>query len=138
MEMRRPSMRDVATLAGVGVKTVSRVINREALVAPETEAKVLWAIKQLHYRPNVHAGNLRRGGGRTHTLGLLVGDVANPFAGAVHRAVEDCARSHDAVVFASSMDEDPQRERGAVEEFLRRNGFGPEQPNLLSSGFRQE
>ena len=91
----RPTIRHVAALAGVGTKTVSRVINGEPNVSPATAAKVLEAAQSLHYRPDLHAGNLRRSDRKTKTLGLLVGNVGNPFAGAVHRAIENAAAMAD-------------------------------------------
>jgi len=117
-------MRHVATLAGVGVKTVSRVINGEPNVSAATITKVLEAARTLDYQPDLHAGNLRRADGRTRTLGLLVGSVDNPFAGAVHRAVEDAAIGRGVAVFASSLDDDPEREQAAVSAFLRRRVDG--------------
>jgi LacI family transcriptional regulator len=121
---QRPTMRHVAALAGVGIKTVSRVINAEPNVSESTIAKVMDAAQRLHYQPNLHAGNLRRTDKKTQTLGLLVGSVANPFAGALHRAVEDVASLRGTAVFASSLDDDPLRERGIVEAFLRRRVDG--------------
>ncbi|GAA1518777.1 LacI family DNA-binding transcriptional regulator [Agromyces terreus] len=120
----RPTMRHVATLAGVGVKTVSRVINGEPNVSAATIERVLKAARSLDYEPDLHAGNLRRADGRTRTLGLLVGSVDNPFAGAVHRAVEDAALARGVAVFASSLDDDPEREQAAVSAFLRRRVDG--------------
>jgi LacI family transcriptional regulator len=117
-------MRHVAALAGVGVKTVSRVINGEPNVSAATIAKVNAAARTLDYQPDLHAGNLRRADGRTRTLGLLVGSVDNPFAGAVHRAVEDVALARGVAVFASSLDDDPDREQEAVAAFLRRRVDG--------------
>jgi LacI family transcriptional regulator len=117
-------MRHVAALAGVGTKTVSRVINNEPNVSAAITARVMDAAQRLNYRPNLHAGNLKRAGGRTQTLGLLVSSVANPFAGALHRAVEDAARERGTAVFAASLDDDPLRERGIVEAFLRRRVDG--------------
>lgn len=116
-------MKDVAALAGVAVTTVSRVINRDPRVAQDTRARVEAAIADLDYQPDPHAGILRRRG-RTNTLGLLVGNVANPFSASLHRAVEDVARSRHVAVFASSLDDDPTREREAVEAFLRRRVDG--------------
>jgi LacI family transcriptional regulator len=116
----RATMRDVAALAGVGIKTVSRVINEEANVAPATIAKVREAAERLDYHPDLNAGNLRRTGRRTRTLGLIVGSVANPFSGAVHRGVEDTAVERGVAVFASSLDDDASREERIVGEMLRR------------------
>jgi LacI family transcriptional regulator len=117
-------MRHVAALAGVGVKTVSRVINGEPNVSAATIAKVTAAARTLDYQPDLHAGNLRRADGRTRTLGLLVGSVDNPFSGAVHRAVEDAGLARGVAVFASSLDDDPAREQQAVSAFLRRRVDG--------------
>jgi LacI family transcriptional regulator len=82
------------------------------------------AAQRLNYQPNLHAGNLRRSDRKTQTLGLVVGSVANPFAGALHRAVEDAARERGTAVFASSLDDDPLRERDIVDAFLRRRVDG--------------
>lgn len=120
----RPTIRHVAALAGVGTKTVSRVINGEPNVSPATAAKVLSAAQSLHYLPDLHAGNLRRSDRKTKTLGLLVGNVGNPFAGAVHRAIENAAAIRGVAVFASSLDDDPEREVAIVSALLRRRVDG--------------
>jgi len=124
LPQQRPTMRHVAALAGVGLKTVSRVINDEPNVSDAVIARVMDAAQRLNYRPNLHAGNLKRTDRKTQTLGLLVGSVANPFAGALHRSVEDAARERGTAVFAASLDDDPLRERGIVEAFLRRRVDG--------------
>ena len=73
-------MRQVAALAGVGLKTVSRVVNGEPGVSPELTARVTEAIRLLDYRPDSTASSLRRADRRTATIGLLLEDVANPFS----------------------------------------------------------
>lgn len=120
----RATMKQVAALAGVGTKTVSRVINHEPNVAAATATKVWDAIRALDYHVDLQAGSLRRAGGRTHTLGLLVGSVDNPFASAIHRAIEDVALPREVAVFASSFDDDPEREALAVSAFMRRRVDG--------------
>lgn len=120
----RVTIRDVAEAAGVGIKTVSRVVNNERNVAPATAARVRAAIDQLGWHPDTHAANLRRAVTRTRTVGLLLGNVANPFSAAIHRAIEDAAAALDIAVFASSLDEDPEREIAAVAAFLRRKVDG--------------
>lgn len=111
---RVPTMREVATLAGVSIKTVSRVVNQEAGVSPELVERVVRAVKMLDYQHNTTASNLRRADQRTATIGLLLDDVSNPFSSALHRAIEDVARQHDTLVFVGSSDEDPQREEEVV------------------------
>lgn len=113
-------MRDVAALAGVSLKTVSRVVNREDGVSDDLVAKVERAAAQLDYRPNLTASNLRRSDRKTATWGLLLEDVANPYSSAVHRGVEEVARELGVAVFAASMDEDPERERELVSTFSSR------------------
>src|SRR6266516_2195248 len=121
---RRPTMLDVAALAGVGLKTVSRVVNAEPGVSPTLEAKVWRAIEQLNYRRDANASMLRRLGGKTQTIGLVLEDVANPFSSALHRAIEDSARARNVLVFAGSCDEDPDRERELIGSFRDRRVDG--------------
>ena len=108
---RRPAtMKDVAALADVSIKTVSRVVNHEPGVSSELIDRVMKAVRLLGYHHNTTASNLRRADQRTETIGLLLDDVANPFSSALYRAIEDVARRHDTLVFAGSSDEDPARE----------------------------
>lgn len=120
----RPTMRDVAALAGVATKTVSRVINGVPNVDPVLVARVQEAADKLGYRPNLTASYLRRGDGRTQTVGLLLEDVSNPFSSAVLRAVEDVARSRGVLVLIGSLDEDPDRERELARTLIDRRVDG--------------
>src|SRR5256885_2279599 len=117
-------MQDVAALAGVALKTVSRVVNGEPGVSPALEERVRRAIEQLHYRRDANASMLRRLGGKTQTIGLVLEDVANPFSSALHRAIEDSARARNVLVFAGSCDEDPRRERELIGSFRDRRVDG--------------
>jgi LacI family transcriptional regulator len=120
----RATIRDVAALAGVGTKTVSRVINDEANVSPQTRARVERAVSALNFKPNQGAGALRRGDRKTLTLGLLLDAVDNPFSALINRAVEAVAYSRDTAVLAASSDNDPDRERIMVDAFTRRRVDG--------------
>ena len=120
----RATIRDVAALAGVGIKTVSRVINHEANVSVATREKVEQAVVALNFTPNQGAGALRRGDRKTLTLGLLLDAVDNPFSAAIHRAVEGAAWERATAVFGASFGEDPERERALVEAFTRRRVDG--------------
>ncbi len=117
-------MRDVAARAGVSLKTVSRVLNREAGVAEGTAAKVRQAAEELQFQLNFGARSLRRNDGRTATIGLILENVENPYSSAIHRAVEDVARLRGVSVFAGSLDEDPGRERELVGAFTSRRVDG--------------
>jgi LacI family transcriptional regulator len=116
-------MNDVAKLAGVSVKTVSRVVNAEPGVHADTAERVLAAIERLGFRRNIGALNLRRGSS-TGTIGLVLEDVANPFYSGITRAAEEVARRFGRQVLTGSSDEDPDRERELALEFCARRVDG--------------
>src|SRR5579859_8128041 len=118
-----PTMLDVALAAGVSLKTVSRVVNNEPRVRPETAARVEAAIEALGFRVNEIARSLRPGQ-RSATIGLVIEDLANPFYSSVGRAVESVARRHSCMVISGSSDEDPARERELVSRLLQRRVDG--------------
>jgi len=117
-------MRDVAALAGVSIKTVSRVVNREGGVTPDVVARVEKAVAQLGYRHNLAASNLRRANSRSAMIGALLQDVSNSFSASLLRSLEDAARDRDMVIIASSLDEEADRERKLVEGLVRRRVDG--------------
>jgi len=84
-------MRDVAERAGVSIKTVSRVVNEQGEISEATRQSVLAVIKELRYRPNLLARGLVTQ--RTNTIGLVIGDITNPFFSEVSRGVQDVARA---------------------------------------------
>lgn len=113
-------MRDVAALAGVSLKTVSRVVNDEPGVSPDVRARVAAAVQRLDYRPNLAASNLRRAGARSGLIGALVQDLSNSFSASLLRALEDVARLHRTAVLAASLDEGVERERELVHDLVTR------------------
>jgi LacI family transcriptional regulator len=117
-------MREVAAVAGVSLKTVSRVVNDEKGVSAPLERRVRHAIELLGYRPNVSASSLRRADQKTRTIGLLLEDVSNPFSSALHRAIEDVAVPRGTLVFAGSAEENPERERDLLQAFVSRRVDG--------------
>ena len=96
-------MKDVASLAGVAVGTVSNVLNHPDLVRPLTRARVEAAMEQLGFIPNGSARQLRAG--RSRCLGLVVLDVTNPFFTEVARGVEDYAQAAGYAVILCNSDE---------------------------------
>lgn len=117
-------MREVAALAGVSLKTVSRVVNSEAGVSTGLRERVLAAVDRLDYRHDLTASSLRRIDGRSGTIGVILEDVANPFSSALQRAIEDVAREGEFLVLAASSDGDPGRERDLIWAFVSRRVDG--------------
>jgi LacI family transcriptional regulator len=93
------------------MKTASRVINGEPTVNAALALKVREAAESLDYRPNLTARSLRRKDRATRTVGVVLFDVSNAYSSSLQRAIEDAAAQRGIVVIASSVDEDPARER---------------------------
>jgi LacI family transcriptional regulator len=121
---RRPTMKDVAGVAGVSLATVSRVVNGSDDVRIDLAARVHDAIAVLGYRRDLTASTLRRADRVSASIGLVFEDVSNPFFSAVHRGVEEVARECGVLTFAGSSDEDPDRERELAEAFGARGVDG--------------
>lgn len=121
--LQRATMRDVAALAEVSPKTVSRVIHGEKYVSEEIAERVRAAMLRLTYRPNLGASQLRVGS-TSGAIGLILVDISNPFSSAIHRAIEDVFRNDPIVVLAASTDEEAVREQEAVAAFTARRVDG--------------
>ena len=116
-------MRDVGEAAGVSLKTVSRVVNAEPGVGADTRAKVERAIDALGFQRNDLARSLRDG--RTSaTVGLVIGDLANPFYAGIARGAEQVAHEHGRLLITASSEEDPGRERQLVASLSARRVDG--------------
>jgi LacI family transcriptional regulator len=102
-------MKEVATLAGVAVGTVSNVLNHPDLVRPKTRARVEAAMEELGFIPNGSARQLRAG--RSRCLGLVVLDITNHFFTEVARGAEDYAQSAGYAVILCNSDEADDKER---------------------------
>src|SRR5205807_1700227 len=94
------TMRDVARVAGVSAKTVSRVFNDDPHVTEETRDRVRWAMQKLNYVPNLLARSFRAGSDAA--VGLAVPDLADPFFATMTSSIElDLMRRGMAVVVTS-------------------------------------
>ncbi len=113
----RPTVRDVARVAGVSFKTVSRVINGEPSVRPETAARVMAAVRELGFRRNVIAADFARGGARSH-IGLVIDDISNPFWARLTRTIEDVAATDARQVIIASSDFAPEREHRMIDALV--------------------
>jgi LacI family transcriptional regulator len=115
----RPTLAQVAELAGVSLKTASRALNSEPNVAEPTRARVRVAADRLGFRLNGIARDLRQGATST-LVGLISGDLADPFHSAVASGVERELRGDGLQLVVSSTDHDPEREPALVEAFVQR------------------
>ncbi len=104
--------------------TVSRVVNGRGGVSQERAARVWRAIEKLDYRHNVTARHLRLTGQPTATIGVVLEDVANPFAAELLRAVENVVSERDCLVLCASSDGDAARERALLSAFCARRVDG--------------
>ncbi|GAB3350663.1 LacI family DNA-binding transcriptional regulator [Modestobacter lapidis] len=119
----RVTLRDVARIAAVSAKTVSRVVNGDAHVTPSTRARVQQAIADLGFQPNLVARSLRVG--RTDVVGLVVESLADPFFARLTSAVEQAAHERGLAVMVSSVgNRAPERESVIVESLLVRQVAG--------------
>jgi len=119
----RRSILDVARLAGVHPSTVSRALHRADLpVRAETRRRVLAAVERLEYRPSAIARGLRLQ--RTHTLGMLVPDITNPFFPPIIRGAEEAARERGYELVLCNTDDAPERETASLRVLRERQADG--------------
>ncbi|MBD7957330.1 LacI family DNA-binding transcriptional regulator [Microbacterium sp. Sa4CUA7] len=114
---QRATLDDVARLAGVSSKTVSRVFTHRELVAPETAERVLTAAKRLRFRPNTLARGLRRGGG-TNTVGFIMGELGNPFYYKVASGIEKQLAAAGYGLVVATTDDTPEGEERVADALL--------------------
>lgn len=115
------TMRDVAQLANVSQSTVSRVLNDSDNPIPIGEAtrqRVLSAVEELGYHPNLHAGSLR--GSKTYMIAVMIADITNPFYHPIVRAIQDAAYEHRSDVIIANSDHAIEGEKHFMESVIRR------------------
>lgn len=110
-------MSDVARLAGVSTKTASRVFSGDDRVAEKTKKNVLEAAARLRYRPNILARNLRSGG-VTKTVGLVIGDLSNPFYFKLAAAIERELAKQGMNLIVGTTEDSPESEAQVVNAML--------------------
>ncbi len=116
------TMRDVARVAGVSAKTVSRVFNEDPHVTAETRERVRWAMQKLHYVPNLLARSFRAGADTA--VGLAIPDIADPFFAEMTSSIEIDLMGRGMAVVVTSLGRGPERERYVLEALLRRQISG--------------
>lgn len=109
----RVTIKDVAEKAGVSPATVSRVVGNYGYVSEKTRRKVLAVVEELGYRPDSIARSLVTRA--THTIGLVVTDITNPFFANLVRGVEAVTWKHRYTLILANTDEDVQREKSIIQ-----------------------
>ncbi len=113
---------DVAKRAGVSVFTVSAVINKTGQSSVALQRRVEAAIRQLNYRPNLLARSLAKQ--KTHTLGMIVTDIANPFFPLVVRGAEDTAQKAGYSILLCNSDNQREKEETYLELLISKRVDG--------------
>jgi LacI family transcriptional regulator len=121
---KRPTMSDVARVAGVHKATASRALNplTAGQVNPATARRVAAAARQLGYTPNATARSLRTS--RTYTVGVLIPDLTNPLFPPVVRGIENVLFPRGYTALVANTDNDPDREAAHFEALLGRQADG--------------
>ncbi|CDR01712.1 LacI family DNA-binding transcriptional regulator [Streptomyces iranensis] len=128
----RPSIESVAAAAGVSPTTVSHALSGKRAVSAATRKRVMEAVEQQNYRPNMVARGLRSR--RTQSVALLLVDIANPYYPALARAIHDVLAGEGYVSFIGNTDGDAATERRLLEEMVARGVDGVVmQPMALSA-----
>jgi LacI family transcriptional regulator len=119
---RAASIYDVARESAVSVFTVSEVVNKKSHVSKKLRDRVEETIRKLNYRPNLIARSLAKQ--RTHTIGMIVPDIANPFFPMVVRGAEDAAQKHGYNLLLCNSDDSLEKEERAIELLLSKRVDG--------------
>ena len=117
-----PTLADVAKIAGVGVMSVSRVVNGTRRVSPEVERRVREAIDKIGYQPNEAARVLK--GNRSSVLGLIVPDLADPFFAVCSNAIQEAAWKSGYMTIMAASGHRAELERRETEMMAQRRVAG--------------
>ncbi|NLD73780.1 MAG: LacI family transcriptional regulator [Chloroflexi bacterium] len=111
--MGKVSIKDIARAAGVSHSTVSRALRDSPLLRPETRERIQRLAREMGYSPDTIARSLVTG--RTHTVGVVMTTITDPFVAEIVRGVENCALPNGYSVILASSGGEPERELAAVD-----------------------
>lgn len=117
-----PTLADIAKIAGVGVMSVSRVVNGTRRVSPEVERKVRAAVAKIGYEPNEAARILK--GTKSSVIGLIVPDLADPFFSTCCNVIQRASWSAGYMTVIAASDHREDHERRVTEVMLQRRVAG--------------
>jgi LacI family transcriptional regulator len=116
VQTRLVTLQDVAREAGVSKVTAARVLGSYGTASPGAKEKVLAAARALGYRPNELARSMTTG--RSRTIGVIVGDIENPYFGRAVRGISEVATAAGFDVILANSGEDVGKEQAAVRVLL--------------------
>lgn len=122
---KKVSLKDIAQAVGVSTALVSYVLNnkeKEARVGKEIAEVIRKTAEKLEYQPNQIAQSLKSG--KSHTLGLIVADISNPFFANIARTIEDAAEKHNYTVIFGSSDENSEKSWKLINVLINRQVDG--------------
>lgn len=119
---RSVSILDIAKAVGVSHSTVSRALHNNPLISAEVREQIQQTAREMGYTPNAVAQSLKVQ--RTHTVGLVITTIADPFVGRVVRGIDEVAQQAGIDVFLGISNNDPEREMAVIESFHRRRVDG--------------
>ena len=130
---KKSTIYDVAKIAGVSPSTISRVMNTPEIVAEDTRQKVMNAVKELAYIPNMIAANMPRR--RTNYIGLIIPDITNIFFSNLVRGVQDVCEKNGYSVLVVNSDDSQEKEGRYLKLLYSRRVDGV---ILTVAGYREE
>ncbi|MEO6394996.1 MAG: LacI family DNA-binding transcriptional regulator [Devosia sp.] len=116
------TIRDVAKMAGVSISTVSLAFSAKGRVSPDTHQRIWAAAQTVGYVPNPLAQGLKSG--RSRLIGMVVGDISNPFFGRLLKGVERTALAHNHMVIVSDSDADAKQELAIIDQLTEQRVAG--------------
>lgn len=116
------NLEEVARRAKVSTATVSRVLNNANIVKSTTRARVLKAVQELKYHPNLHARSLA--GGKSRTVGVILSNMENPFFFDIYKAIESGAHAREHEVMVANTDYRPEQLVASVRVMIGRRMTG--------------
>jgi len=118
----RATIRDVAKKSNVSLMTVSRVVNKKGNVSKATAAKVLKAIRELNYKPNITARSLAAK--KSDFIAIIVPDISNPFFSEMMKGAEDFARENGYNIFLGDTEGKVELEKEYIDAAINRMADG--------------
>lgn len=122
MAARKVTIKDVALRAGFSISTVSHVINETRFVEEQTRRKILQAVEELGYKPNILARSLKGKGSKT--IGVIISDIRQGFFAEVIKAIESRANDRGFNVMLCDSEDDAEKEELYLDILLRKGVDG--------------